>query len=194
MATELIELDYFDNKQFELPVDLTENVYNPNNDEFKRTLLNVKAHLRTLTLSMPPRMAQAVKAYHSLQNYSKVARKYRIGSQTVAKHVKSPKGQKLLSLLTLFHQLIDGPTAIERQQLLWRIALNNEILDPRISIAAVGEINRMQTDTPAAQAKLKQNTDLGSQGNVIIQIQDSRLTASKLDDLPNHMRDEKSVN
>lgn len=189
MAYELTELQYFDNDPYELPVDLDDNVYNPHNDEFKRTLINVRAHLRVLTLAMPPRAAQLVKAYHSLQNFSKVAEKYRVSASTVSKHVKSDKGVKLLSLLTLFNDLTSGATAIERQQLLWRIALNNEILDPKTSISAIAEINRMTTDTAAQKAKITENSDLSKAPQVIIQLQDSRLTPSVLDELPNHMKD-----
>jgi hypothetical protein len=192
--TELIELQYFDNDQFELPEELEDSVYAPNQDEFKRTLLNVKASMRAITLSMPPRSAQLVKAYHISQSFKKVAEMYRVAPQTVSKHVKSPKGIQLLSLLTMCNQLVSGASSIERQQLLWRVALNNELVDPRVSISAIGEINRMTLDTPQQIAKEQQNTDLQNSPTVIIQLQDARLTPSKLDELPNHMKTIKDVN
>jgi len=187
--TKLTELQYFDNDPYELPVDLEDSVYNPHKDEFKRTLLNVRAHIRVIALSMPPRTAQLVRSYHNVQNYTKVAERYRVNPQTVTRHVKSPKGVKLLSLLTLFNELTSGATAIERQQLLWRIALNNEDIDPKTSISAIAEINRMTTDTDAQKAKISENSDLSKSPQVIIQLQDSRLTPSVLDELPNHMKD-----
>lgn len=104
--------------------------------------------------------------------------------QTVGKILKSDDAKRLKGLLIEYRNINQGVTAIQRESLLWRIALSNEELDPKTSISAIAEINRMKVDTDAAQAKIeerKNSTSTGEQPQVIIQLADPRLKPTALD-------------
>lgn len=161
--------------------DLDESVYNPANDEFKRTLQVIKMQIRQLTLKMRPRHAMMVKVNMNVDNFAQTARRLKSTPQTISRVWNSPDGQKLRNLLTHHNQLMSGVSAIEREQLLWRIALNNEEINPRTSVSAIAEINKMKADTQADEAKREAEKTIGEQPQVIIQLNDPRLLPSKLD-------------
>lgn len=171
---------YEDDQTWETP-ELDESVYNPANDEFKRTLNSLKQQIRHLSIKMRPRHAMMVKINIGEDNFAETARRLKCSAQTVSKIWHSPDGQKLRNLLQHHNQLIQGVTAIEREQLLWRIALNNEDINPRTSVSAIAEINKMKADTEAFKAKSEQEKDLNSKPQVIIQLPDNRLLPSPLD-------------
>ena len=137
--------------------------------------------IRELSLKMRPRHAMMVKVNMAEDNYAQTARRLKTTPSTVSKVCRSPDGIKLRQLLTHHNQLIAGVSAIEREQLLWRIALNNEDINPRTSISAIAEINKMKADTEADHAKREQEKSINEQPQVIIQLQDPRLLPSQLD-------------
>ena len=190
----MLELDYYEQDQKELPPELAENVYAPNQSEYTRTLQQVRAHLRTTALQLSPRHVQYIKAFKAQGSYKEVAERYRVNPQTVSNAVNSELGQELMGLMQYLNSLQEGASAMERQQLLWSIALNNQDIDPKTSISAIAEINRMTTDTDAAKAKIRENSDLSKEPTIVLQLMDSRLTPSPLDELPAHLAYMKDVN
>lgn len=161
--------------------ELEDSVYNPANDEFRRTLESIKLQIRDLTLKMRPRQAMMVKVNMAESSYAQTARRLRTSAQTVSKVCRSPDGIRLRQLLAHHNQLVSGVSAIEREQLLWRIALNNEARNPRTSVSAIAEINKMKADTEAFRVKTEQEKSLSDKPQVIIQLSDSRLLPSPLD-------------
>lgn len=162
--------------------DLDESTYNPKNDEFKRVTTALQRQIHTLSVTMMPRHAMIARLAVTNMTKTDIARKVRLDPQTVYRVLKRPEIKQLISAILLLRQMHEGTSAIEREQLLWRIALNNEEFNPRTSIAAVSEINNMKTDTAAAQAKIKQNTTLQDSPQIIIQLGDARLVSTPLDD------------
>lgn len=175
------ELAYYEDDQTWEQPELEESVYNPANDEFKRTLHSIKGQIRHLTVKMRPRHAMMIKINMAEKSFAQTARRLKCTPQTVSNVWHSPDGVKLRNLLQHHAQLIDGVTAIEREQLLWRIALNNEDINPRTSVAAIAEINKMKADTEAFKAKSEQEKNLNDKPQVIIQLPDPRLLPSPLD-------------
>jgi hypothetical protein len=171
---------YEDDNVWETP-ELEESTYNPANDEFKRVLQSIKLQIRHLSLKMRPRHAMMVKLYVDERSYTNVAARLATSTQTVATVCKSPDGVRLRQLLAHHNQLVTGVSAIEREQLLWRIALNNELKNPRTSISAVAEINKMKADTEAFKVKLESERTISESPQVIIQLADPRLLPSPLD-------------
>ena len=161
--------------------ELEESTYNPANDEFKRVLQSIKLQIRHLSLKMRPRHAMMVKLFMDEKNYANVAERLASTPQTISKVCNSSDGIRLRQLLTHHQQLISGVSAIEREQLLWRIALNNELRNPRTSIAAISEINKMKADTEAFKARLEAEKTIQDSPQVIIQLADPRLLPSPLD-------------
>lgn len=171
---------YEDDDTWDTP-ELDESVYNPANDEFKRTLNSLKVQIRQMALAMRPRHAMMVKINLAEDSYAKTAQRLKTTAQTVSRVCNSPDGIKLKQLLIHHNQLISGVSAIEREQILWRIALNNEEINPRTSVSAIAEINKMKADTQADHAKLEAESKLNDKPQVIIQLNDPRLLPSPLD-------------
>ena len=123
------------------------------------------------------------------QTMTEIASRVNLHPTTIANTVKRPKVKRYINLLLRLKSLDDGSNYRQRELLLWRIAQQNEISDPRTAISAVAEINRTKADTPEAELRQKENENVSGATQVIIQLADARLIASPLDELPNHMRD-----
>jgi len=175
------QLAYYEDDDTWVQPELEESVYNPANDEFKRTLQSLKLQIRQLSLRMRPRHAIMVKINMAEDNYTVTANRLKTTPSTVSKVCRSPDGVKLKNLLLHHNQLMSGVSAIEREQLLWRIALNNEDINPRTSVSAISEINKMKADTQADIAKADAEKNINEKPQVIIQLNDPRLLPSPLD-------------
>ena len=176
-----VQLQYYENDDTWDTPELDESVYNPANDEFKRVLNSLKVQIRQLTLTMRPRYAMMVKINMDEGNFAQTARRLKSTPNTVSKVCRSLDGIKLKNLLLHHNQLMSGVSAIEREQLLWRIALGNEDINPRTSVSAIAEINKMKADTQADHARLESEKTLADTPTIIIQLADPRLLPSPLD-------------
>jgi len=183
LPTELMlkkEMELYQDDDFDLP-ELEDSVYNPANDEFKRTVVALQRKIHSLSNIMRPRYAMIARLSLSPYTNVEIGIKTRFTASTVGKVLKNEDVQTLRRALIQLRNLLSGVSAIEREQMLWRIALNNEEFNPRTAIAAVSEINSMKIDHAAAKEKSKQNTLISQQPQVIIQLADARLVPTKLD-------------
>ena len=176
------ELDlYLDDSDVWDDPELEDSTYNPANDEFKKTLGSIQRRIKVLTLNMRPRDAVIVKVHMTEGVYTKTAKRLKVSPETVKKVWVSRKGVELRGLIQQHNTLMAGTNAIEREQLLWRIALDNEHHNPRTSVSAIAEINKMKADTEADHAKIEQEKSITDKPQVIIQLGDNRLLPSPLD-------------
>lgn len=181
--TSFHDLQLYDEEDYE-EVELDDSIYNPANDEFRRVTQSLLRDMRHTAAKMLPRHAIVAKMSLSGLSNVDIAKKTHMHPQTVGKILKSDDAKRLKGLLIEYRNINQGVTAIQRESLLWRIALSNEELDPKTSISAIAEINRMKVDTDAAQAKIeerKNSTSTGEQPQVIIQLADPRLKPTALD-------------
>jgi hypothetical protein len=181
------EMELYSEDDWDTP-ELEESTYNPANDEFKRTVLALQRRANHLSTTMRPR--HVLVARYSLQNYTNVeiAKKLRYSPQQIGNILRQQDVQDLRRVMTNLNALLSGVSALEREQMLWRIALKNEEFNPRTSVAAVAEINKMKIDTQAAKEKSKHNQQIANTPNVVIQLSDPRLTPTQLD-APKEMKD-----
>ncbi|GAG79689.1 unnamed protein product, partial [marine sediment metagenome] len=63
--------------------------------------------------------------------------------QTISKLTNSKEAKALLTLLGYYASLVSGPHIAQRNNMLWRIALANELDQPKTSIAAIAELNKV---------------------------------------------------
>jgi len=174
------EMDLYQDDDWDTP-ELEESAYNPANDEFKRTVRLLQKKIQHLTTTLRPRYALVARLSLSPYKYTEIAKKARFTPSTVAKIVKEPEVVQLRNALVQLRSLLQGVSALEREQMLWRIAIKNEEFNPRTAIAAIAEMNKMKIDHAAAKEKSKQNTALVNKPNIVVQLSDSRLIPSKLD-------------
>lgn len=161
--------------------ELEDSTYNPANDEFKRTVVSLQRKIQQLSTQLRPRHVMAVRLSLTEHRNKDIAARLKLTPASVSNIIRSEKAQQLKRAIIQLRNLLDGVSALEREQMLWRIALQNEEFNPRTAIAAVSEINNMKVDHAAAKEKSKVNQSLAQQPQVIIQLSDSRLVPTKLD-------------
>ena len=183
------ELSLYDQEEYIEP-ELDDSVYNPANSQYRKVTHSLRRIIKHQAMQMRPKHAQIAKLVASgMQTNVQIAKRMRCAPNTVASVKKQPDAQRLIGAIRELKLLTDGTRAIDREMMLWGIALREEEIDPRTSIAAISEINRMKVDTPAAQAKLAQTADITNQPTIIIQLADSRLLPSPLDNPQLNLKD-----
>ena len=191
MNTKKSLLPLYEPPEFDPESDYDLDAYIPANDTLAITKRNILREVRAATINLSPRFVSAVTSVIMAgESYTSASRRYRMSSQALSNCIRNTKyGNALAQALNRLKSLDEGTKYEQREAMLWRIAVDNEKADPRTTISALAEINRSKADTPDAIIKKKENDTLTNQPQVIIQLQDARLTASPLDELPNSMRD-----
>lgn len=116
---------------------------NPANDQYLRQIEAIKRLIVAQSAIMRPTQIEIVKKRHLGKRTKDIAAEVELTPIAVSRNLKDPKSQRLLALLSHLSLLMDGPREAQRINLLSRIANRNELIDPRVSIAAIAEINKM---------------------------------------------------
>ena len=116
----------------------------------------------------------AIKQHHRGIATSAIALELKVSAGSINRAINTDAGQKLIALLAYYQEAIDGPNEAQRQAMLWRIASNSETVDPRTSIASIGELNKMSGIGKDA----KENSEASTTVNITI---NQQLTRTALD-------------
>lgn len=135
---------------------------NPANDQYLRQIEDIKRLIVAQSAIMRPTQIEIVKKRHLGKRTKDIAAEVELSPVSVSRSMKDPKAQRLLALLSHLTLLMDGPREAQRRNLLYRIATRNELTDPRVSIAAVAEINKM-----SHQGQVLAKGGGGGSGNVV---------------------------
>lgn len=176
MEQELAEIfdDFYDGED-NLPTELLLDPYHPSNDKFYESIKSIQRLVNAITHGWPQSKTEALRLVHQGMNDTQVGKRLKIGSQTIGRYRKSQQGKDLLQLYRHLQQLRDGPQLDHKKSFLWRIAVDNEENRPRISIAAIQEMNKMSGSYAEQNAA----------SNVFnIQINSELLPRGQLDELP----------
>ncbi len=126
-----------------LPPNMQGNSNHPAADKYIQHLREVQKAIVAQSLSMDKKLVVATKLHHRGQSFTDMAQEVGRTAQWVAKHIKTPPAQRLTALLAYYAEALDGPVEAQRRAMLWRIAVNNEEMQPKVSISALGEFNKM---------------------------------------------------
>lgn len=107
-------------------------------DLIQRNIMHASAGLR------PKHILMVKQSFSGARNVD-IARSVGTTAVTVGRILNSEKGQKLLQLLNYHQIMLEGPNLAQRRSMLWRIASNEEAVDPKTSIKAVEALNKMTT-------------------------------------------------
>jgi hypothetical protein len=150
--------------------------HHPENDDYMRAIEHVQGKIMFLTTMLRSKQVNMLKSVFAGENYIQVGRRHGAAPATVSRLSKSTYGQQLLNMLQYHRQLVEGPNEAMRRNMLWRVAQNEEELDPKTSIKAIAELNKMhfqqiQIDAPAnggqqptTQVTININQDLMPKG------------------------------
>ena len=115
----------------------------PANDQYLRQIESIKRLIVSQSALLRPTQIEIVKKRHLGKRTKDIAVEVDMSPISVSRNLKEPQAQRLLALLSHLSLMMDGPREAQRKNLLYRIAARNELIDPRVSISAIAEINKM---------------------------------------------------
>lgn len=125
---------------------------NPEHREYMRTIQHLE-HTSSVLESQLPRAARIVAdGLVNEQTTQHICDRAGINRSAVSRWRNDPKVKKIVSLMLRARRMIQAPPVAHRVQLAWRIALRNELENPKVSLAAIDLINKT-TATYAPEEK-----------------------------------------
>ena len=150
---EMMTLDTHD-----LPPELMLDPHHPSADEYVKKAQNVQRMIVATSNLLKPSQVAAIKMAYKGASTKDIAAELSVHAQTVGNWLRSENGKKLRALLTYYQSTVDGPNVAQRTNMLWRIAHTNEEDNPKVTISAVAEMNKMDNVTAEKQASLTSTT------------------------------------
>jgi hypothetical protein len=126
-----------------LPPELMLDRSHPVADEYIKNAQHVQRMIVATSALLKPKQVMAVKLRHTGENFVDIAEHVKVSPPTISKWLNDPTAKKLLALLTYYQAALDGPNEAQRRNMLWRVAVDNEIEQPKVTISAVAELNKM---------------------------------------------------
>lgn len=130
--------------------------HHPENDDYMQAIAHVQRQIMHQSALLRHKQVQILKTLFTGSSYAAAAEKHNTSPSTVSKLAKSENGQRLLNLLQYHLHLLEGPNAAQRRNMLWRIAQDNEQVDPKVSISSLAELNKMHHQEKALAQKLQE--------------------------------------
>lgn len=140
MSTELIITEI--NPEL-TPRDLVNDAYYIGNDHFIKQQIAVNQEIQEHIQEMEPLESKVAKLYSQGKAIGQIAKEVGKRRQAIDEIVKTMPVKHLVHLYQCLELHRDGPNEIVRKQMLWRIAVNNQEIDPKESIKALAELNKM---------------------------------------------------
>lgn len=138
--TQLIPADI--NPDF-MPEALRNSSYYVGNDESVQLEMAVKAEILDLQKDMEPWEAAIAKRYAMGTSIRALAKDMNRAQREISAVLDKLSVMKLVHHWQHLEVLRDGPNEIQRKQMLWRIAVDNERKDPKEATKALAELNKM---------------------------------------------------
>jgi|TARA_R110000787_G_scaffold72134_1_gene160864 hypothetical protein len=126
-----------------LPPEILLDEYHPANQQYFQNLKTLEKALVAASQDAGAKYTAIAKLHHRGMRNKDIAEEIQCHAQTVGKALKSAKVKKINTLLFYLASLRDGPNLDQRKRTLWEIAVDSKELDPKTSIAALQEMNRM---------------------------------------------------
>lgn len=126
-----------------LPPEILLDSYHPANQQYFQNIHNLERALVAASQDAGAKYTTIAKLHHRGMRNKDIAEEVGCHATTVSNALKSDKVKKINTLLFYLANLRDGPNLEQRKRTLWEIAVDSKELDPKTSIAAVQEMNRM---------------------------------------------------
>lgn len=112
-------------------------------DPYFKLLALLRRELNHATQGMKGRQIQACKMFFEGRSRVEIGKDVSATPATISKWLKLPECKRVLALLARIELHNEGPVDGQSKHMLWRMAQRNEKMDPRVSISAISEINKM---------------------------------------------------
>lgn len=153
----------------------------PENDDYMKSVEHVQRQIMHANSLLRTKQVNILKTIFAGHNYTDTASRHNTSPQTVSKLVRSTNGQRLLNLLQYHLKLLEGPNEGLRRNMLWRIAADSEEIDPKTSIKAISELNKMWYQAKQLEQNLTGPTTTQQAPTVIINIDSTVMPKTTLD-------------
>ena len=163
----------------DLPPELLLDPEHPDNDRYFDSLAHIKRAVMDAQLRLRPMQRHAIMLHRNGMKNKEIANKLDINPNTVSKYLNLPQAQRLMRVMDHHQHQIDGPNFEHRKAILYRIALEQEKSQPKTTITAIQEINKMSGVYQQDQGGMHAG------GDINIQINGELLPRGALDVLPN---------
>lgn len=128
----------------DVPNLISDDFRNPANAPFQLMYRHLQEQMMDMTAKMKPWQVECVKMKRNLVPHNQMSKRLDVPTLAIDRFFKyDPKGMGLLTLMQNLESLENGPTRSARRNMLHTIAVMCEKLDPKVSIAAIAEQNRM---------------------------------------------------
>lgn len=126
-----------------IPPELALDEYNPENQDFHQKTRRFKQLMVMQQAKCRPHHVQVAKQHHLGKRNSEIAHDLSLHPATVASILKRKEVIHLIDLLRLYGGHMSGPTMDHKRHILWRIAVDNEQADPKTTMQAIDQMNKM---------------------------------------------------
>lgn len=126
-----------------VPPELALDEYNPENQDFHQKSRRFQKLIVAQQAKCRPHHVQVAKQHHMGKRNVEIAQNLNIKQHTVWSILKRPEIQHLIDLLRLYGGHMSGPTIDHKRSILWRIAVDNEHQDPKTTMQAIDQMNKM---------------------------------------------------
>ena len=126
---------------------------NDEHREYMRTIQDLEKASEAIEAKIPRAARIVADGVLNDQTSQHIADRAGISRQQVSRWRADDKVKRIVSLLRRARRMIEAPPIAHRVQLAWRIALRNELENPKVSLAAIDLINK----TTAAYAPEEKN-------------------------------------
>jgi hypothetical protein len=165
--------------------DIEHSEFNPANDALIGMMKELQQSMTRAARGMRPSHLAIAKLADKNMKTIDIAAQTRLTVAAVYNALRNPQVIKLRDTMTQYQGLLAGCTQVQRDNMLYRIAVRAEIPEPKIAIAALAELSKTEHNAKTRQMQQKQGGT--SNQTVVVQIADARLKPSKLDDAPAHL-------
>ena len=133
-----------DMQEPQMPAHLQLDEYHPSNQDFYKTKRGIEQVIVAQSMKMQPRHVRAAKLKLRGKTSSEIAAEIGVKPSTVSAIMARSDVKELLYQLTFMDTHLEGPELALRKHILWQIVVDAKEEDPRISISAIQEINKIE--------------------------------------------------
>lgn len=152
-----------------LPPEILLDDYHPSNQQYFQNLRSLEQCLVAASQDAGPRYTQVAKLKMRGTPNTEIAAELNLAAPTITNILKHKKTKKISALMYYLQNLREGPNLDQRKRTLWEICVDNKELDPKTSIAALQEMNRMDgvgKDKLDTKIEVTINTNLLPRGDL----------------------------
>lgn len=126
-----------------LPPEILLDDYHPANTQYFQNLRLLEHALVAASQDAGANYTTIAKMHMRGMKNVDIAKELKMSQNGICTILKRPKVKKITAQLFYLQQLREGPNIEQRKRTLWEICQDCQAMDPKTSIAAIQEMNRM---------------------------------------------------